>query len=80
MGLFDRTPKEPVIGSFRILGQKVQCPRCGHDKFESRDVLLNTPAMTFFGFDWANRTATALICGSCSRIEWFLNKPDNYYN
>lgn len=80
MGLFDKSPKQTLTGSFRAAGHKLQCPACGNDKFESRDVLLNTPAMTFFGFDWANRTATALICTHCTRIEWFLNKPELYYS
>lgn len=76
MGIFDRNPKQPFIASYRNMGKKIVCPNCGHDKFEARDVLLNTTAMTFFGFDWANRTASALICTQCSRIEWYFNQPE----
>ena len=75
MGLFDKNPKEPLISSYQVLDKEVVCPVCGYTKFEARDILLNTTAMTFFGFDWANRTATALICTNCTRIEWYFNKP-----
>lgn len=76
MGLFDRQPKYPSIATYRNMGKKITCPNCGNDKYEVRDVLLNTTAMTFFGFDWANRTASAMICTQCSRIEWYFNLPE----
>lgn len=75
MGIFDKNPKGPIVGSFKIIDKKIECLNCGHDKFEMRDILLNTPGLTFLGIDWANRTASALICTNCSRIEWYLNKP-----
>ncbi len=75
MGLFDKNPREPIVGSFKVLDKKIICPNCGNDSFQTRDVLLNTPGMSFFGLDWANRTASALICTKCGRIEWYFNQP-----
>jgi len=75
MGLFDKNPKEPLICSYKVHDKAVVCQACGHAKFEARDILLNTTAMTFLGLDWANRSATALICTNCTRIEWYYNKP-----
>jgi hypothetical protein len=76
MRVFDKNQKEPMIGSFQVMNKKCVCSNCGQDKFEVRDVLLNTPGLTFLGLDWANRTASALICINCSKIEWYLNKPN----
>jgi hypothetical protein len=28
--------------------------------------------MTFFGLDWANRTARCLVCERCGYVHWFL--------
>lgn len=75
MGLFNRQSTYPAIASYKNMGKLITCPNCGNDKFEARDVLLNTTAMTFFGFDWANKSASALICTQCSRIEWYFNPP-----
>ncbi|MDQ7818212.1 MAG: zinc ribbon domain-containing protein [Melioribacteraceae bacterium] len=76
MGIFDKQQKQPLIASYKMRGKKIVCPYCGSDKFEVRDVLLNTTAMTFLGFDWANKTASAMICTNCSRIEWYFNQPE----
>lgn len=61
---------------FAIAGKTVTCSHCGNDRFEKADAQLNTPGMTFLGLDWANRTATALICDECSHAELFLDEPD----
>ena len=76
MPLFDKKAKEFVSGSYSIMGNKISCPLCKNDVFEVRDVLLNTPGMTFLGLDWANRTAVTLTCIRCGKIEWFLQKPE----
>ena len=80
MGIFDKNPKTPIIGMYQNLGKKIVCPNCGNDKFEKRDVLLNTAGMSFLGLDWANRSAAALICTNCTRIEWYLNQPTLIFN
>lgn len=79
MGLFDRQSKYPIVASYSNMGKKIFCSNCGNDKFQVRDVLLNTTAMTFFGFDWANKSAAAMICTQCSKIEWYFNPPQIYY-
>jgi len=80
MGIFDKTPKEPMVGAYQSMNKKIECPNCGHNQFEMRDILLNTPGLTFLGLDWANRSASILICTNCSRIEWYLNKPTSILN
>ncbi|MCL4549090.1 MAG: DNA-binding protein [Bacteroidetes bacterium] len=75
MSLFDKKTKEPFVSSYKILDKKIICTHCGSDKFQIRDVPLNTPGMTFFGLDWANRDASALICTTCTGIEWYFEKP-----
>ncbi len=74
--LFDSTASAHTTGSYRIQGQQIVCHHCGHTRFDQATALLNTPGMTFFGLDWANRTATVLCCKQCGRIEWFLRQPE----
>ena len=76
MSLFDKKPKVVISGSYSIMGKKIICPLCENDIFVMRDILLNTPGMTFFGFDWANRTAVTLSCMRCGKIEWFMQTPE----
>ena len=56
---------------FTLAGKQVRCGHCEHPEFDAREVLLNTRAATFFGFDWANRGATVLACRRCTHLEWF---------
>lgn len=53
----------------------MRCVYCGHKEFTERTALLNTPLLTFFGLDWANRSATLLVCNDCNYVHWFLGKP-----
>jgi len=44
MGLFDKTKKlDRQVSSFSMNQKKIVCPFCGNDKFEYREILLNTP-------------------------------------
>lgn len=61
-----------------VSGKQVNCPFCGHDYFFRRDIKLNTTGMSFFGFDWLNQSAKALVCAECGRIEWFLTGDIRY--
>jgi len=61
---------------FAVNGLPVACSHCGGTTFQEGEALLNTPGMTFFGIDWANRSAALLICTKCGHIEWFLNEPE----
>ena len=57
-------------------GKKIVCPHCGGDEFAKGEAQLNTATMTFLSLDWANKSATTLVCTQCSRIQWFLKKPE----
>jgi DNA-directed RNA polymerase subunit M/transcription elongation factor TFIIS len=57
-----------------VHGKVLECPVCGHDKFWKRQTLMNTPGMTFWGFDWANKQADNLICDKCGYIYWFFRE------
>ena len=56
-------------------GRKIVCPHCGGDIFDKGEAQLNTATMTFFNLDWANKSATTLVCIQCSRIQWFMEEP-----
>lgn len=56
-----------------VKGKTLECPVCNNDKFWERKTLMNTPGMTFIGFDWANKTAQNYICGNCGYVYWFLD-------
>lgn len=60
---------------FAVGGRQVTCPHCGQTEFAKGSAMLNTAGMTFLGLDWANKTATTLICAECGRIEWFAQEP-----
>ena len=61
---------------YRIADKLVVCPHCGGKDFDHGTAQLNTAGMTFLNLDWANRSAHTLTCVNCSRIEWFLQKPE----
>ncbi len=61
-------------GALETDGRKLTCPACGHDAFWHRKTLMNTPAMTFFGFDWMNKNADNYICAKCNYIMWFYRR------
>lgn len=63
------------IVTYEAHGKLVVCPHCQHDGFTQGQALLNTPGLTFLGLDWANRSATILICKQCGHIEWFMKQP-----
>ena len=73
--LFDSTSTVHFTNAYHLRGKSIVCPHRGHNQFDQASALLNTPGMTFFGLDWANRTATPLSCKECGRIEWFLREP-----
>ena len=57
-----------------IKGNKLECYVCKYDKFWARETLMNTPKMTFFKLDWANKRAQNLICDNCGYVHWFMDK------
>ncbi|MEW6507996.1 MAG: hypothetical protein AB1432_09655 [Bacteroidota bacterium] len=47
---------------------------CGKNKFDMKDILLNTMTIFSLGFDRAQ--ASAIISLFYSRIEWNFNRPE----
>ena len=64
--------KEKIIGKQKIAGNILECSICGHNEFWTRNTLMNTPGLTFFGLEWANKTAVNYVCNSCGYVLWFL--------
>lgn len=73
--LFDPTSKPTGAHSYNTNGKSILCSQCGGNLFEEGTALLNTAGMTFFSLDWANKSATILICAHCGHIQWFLQTP-----
>ena len=57
-------------------GKQIVCEHCDHDQFDEGKAQLNTVGMTFLGMDWANKTATTLMCDACGRIHWYGVPPE----
>jgi uncharacterized protein len=57
-------------------GKQIVCEHCGHEEFDEGSALLNTAGMSFMNLDWANKSATTLMCDACGRIHWYGIKPD----
>jgi hypothetical protein len=54
---------------------EVACPQCRNNLFRAGKAQLNTAAMSFLNLDWANPSATILICSQCGHISWFAAEP-----
>ena len=63
--------EEPGSG-IEVGGIPVKCSHCGSNRFSERKAQLNTAGLTFLNLDWANQSATVLVCESCGKLEWFL--------
>ncbi len=59
---------EPVS----VRGNPLVCPICGNNEFWHRWTLMNTPGLTLFDLDWANRQAENFVCDECGHVMWFL--------
>lgn len=60
---------EPQV--YQIKGNEIKCPICRNDKFWLQKAQLNKATSSFFGLDWADKSATCLICSECTHISWF---------
>lgn len=68
MGLFSEDkPKMMEVHS-----RQIKCVVCSNEYFYTREAQLNTSAASFFNIDWANKSATCLVCSECTHIMWFL--------
>ncbi|BBI34082.1 hypothetical protein KCTCHS21_34810 [Cohnella abietis] len=56
-------------------GAPIICPCCQYDRFDKDYRQLNTSGASFFGFDWANKSAAILVCQRCTHISWFMKDP-----
>lgn len=63
-----QSPMRVFVGA-----QQVHCPFCQYHLFTQRAIKLNSAGMSFLGLDWANKSATGLICGQCGHIQMFLD-------
>lgn len=57
-----------------VAGHQLVCPVCAHGRFWKRRTLMNTPGLTFFGMEWANRQAENYVCDRCGHVLWFLRE------
>ena len=70
--MFGRRTEEAK--EYEVVGNRLTCPICGHDRFTLRRSLLNTRWRTLLDFDWADRRAMNFICERCGHILWFVPK------
>lgn len=60
-------------GARIVADHPLRCPICEHERFWKRKTLMNTPGLTFFGVEWANRQAVNFVCERCGHVLWFLH-------
>lgn len=72
MKLFEKA--EPQI--VEVMGKEFKCPVCDNVNFWTRRAQLNTAVASFFNVDWANQSATCLVCSECTHISWFLGERE----
>ena len=65
---------------FSINGKELNCSHCAGHSFTRRKYQLNTAAMTFFDFDWLNKSAEVFVCANCGKLEWFLEPSVSILN
>ena len=65
-----------VPKTIEVKGNPLSCPVCSNNLFWFRQAQLNTSVASFFGLDWANRSASCFVCSECTYIFWFLGSTD----
>jgi predicted nucleic-acid-binding Zn-ribbon protein len=77
MALFSSSKRKQGAEAARFLaiGKEISCPQCDGNLFRQGRAQLNTAAMSLFDLDWANKSATTLICAQCSFISWYFDEP-----
>lgn len=70
MGIFSEEKPEVVT----VIGKPLKCLVCKHNEFWEREAQLNTAFATFLNMDWADQSATCVVCANCGYVHWFL--PD----
>ena len=62
-------------GRFSAAGKVIRCTHCGGEEFSQTEALMNSTAFTLVDLDWLDRSGTALVCTSCTLIQWFGKAP-----
>jgi hypothetical protein len=65
------TTIEPLI--YRSANKVITCAHCGGLRFFKKKTSLNTSGSSLAGVEWLDKEACALVCGQCTRIEWFYD-------
>jgi len=68
MSLFATKEALPV----EIVGLRLHCEICKHERFFDRKGQLNTAVASLFNLDWFDATARCLVCANCGYVHWFL--------
>lgn len=63
-------------GQYRAAGRPIACPHCGADRFQKREAQFSTAGSSAMGLDWLNDSGVALVCESCSLVQWFARQPE----
>ena len=63
--------KNQEAETVEVLGRQFLCPVCNNPRFYRGKAQLNTPLLSFFNLDWANRSATHITCSNCGHMSWF---------
>jgi hypothetical protein len=73
---FRERAERPAGERFASAEHAITCPHCGGERFDAREALLNSTVLTALSLDWLDRSATALVCTTCTHIIWFASRPD----
>jgi predicted nucleic-acid-binding Zn-ribbon protein len=71
--------RSPRKSHLRAREPSFRCLICGGEQFWDRTVQLNTSGMEFLGIEWANESATGLICTDCGYVHEFAGNALQLY-
>jgi len=67
----DGRPKTDVV---QINGKFLKCLYCGHDKFTTNNIALNSSLMAGLDMEFFSKQGKAYICGKCGYKHEFYGK------
>ncbi|MCX7553625.1 zinc ribbon domain-containing protein [Marinicella sp. S1101] len=73
---FKGAAKAVSADSYVINGMAVNCVHCGGKHFDEGQAQMNTAGLTFLNLDWANKSATVMVCKTCTHVMWFARSPE----
>lgn len=65
----NETGRRVMVGEKQLL-----CLVCGAERFDYREVKMNTSGMSFLNLEWANKSAEGVVCRTCGFVHHFM-KP-----